>query len=141
MKYYHGTNKIYDKSILGPPPEIDVDKGGGEIGQGFYTTNDPWIAKTWAIGKHGTVDASVIEISFEGNESQAMRMDSYLIRTVNDLIGNWIGLIRTRETRTFKFGYDIIDAPFATIDFARQYKFESKKAENILNNSKIQKIY
>ncbi len=141
MKFYHGTNKVNDKYILGPPPAIDVNTGGGEIGQGFYTTNDPWIAKTWAVGKHGTTDASVIEISFEGNESQAMKMNSHLIRTVKDLIGIWIGLTRTKSTRNYKFGYDIINAPFATIDFARQYKFESKKAENILNNTKIQKIY
>jgi hypothetical protein len=141
MKYYHGTNKKHDSDILGPPPKIDVDKGGGEIGQGFYTTNDPWIAKTWAVGKHGESDASVYEISFVGNEIQVMKLSSYLIRTVNELIGNWIGLLRTKRTKTFKFGFDIIDAPFATIEAARQYKFETKKAEKILNSSKITKIY
>jgi len=141
MKYYHGTNKKHDQEIIGPPPQIDVSKGRGELGQGFYVTSEPWIAKSWAVGKHGISDASVIEISFEGKEIEVMQMNSHILATQNDVIGNWIGLERTKRTKTFKFGKDIIDAPFATLDSARQYKFESKNAERILNNAIIKKIY
>jgi len=134
MKYYHGTEKKFDKEISGPPPSINVNKGGGEIGKGFYTTNDPWIAVTWAKGRYGN-EASVLEIEL-GNYS----LDSLLIKTKEELIEIWKRLKKAKTTKTHVFGTDIVNAPFATIDSARQYKFESNKAQIELNKCTINKI-
>lgn len=139
MKYYHGTDKKFDHLILGTASKVNINKGGGEIGKGFYTTNDLWIAKAWAIGRYGNENASVIEFSFD--ESTLLSLSSKLIMTVNDLIGIWIGLKRTKRTRTFTFGVGLVNAPFATIDSARQYKFESKDAEVLLNSITAKKVF
>jgi len=140
MKYYHGTEKLNDKFIIGPPPSIDINKGGGEIGKGFYTTNDEWIAIAWAIGRFGKDEASVLEIDLEDKNRTSLAFTIMLIKTQREVIKIWKKLKKKKQTRTFEFGYDIVNAPFATIDAARQYKFESKKAETILNSSSIKKI-
>lgn len=36
MKVFHGTSDIAAVLIAGPPSGVDVTKGGGELGRGFY---------------------------------------------------------------------------------------------------------
>ena len=49
MKRYHGTDDISAQYIL--EGLIDVTKGGGELGQGFYVANLAHKAATWAYHK------------------------------------------------------------------------------------------
>src|SRR5213593_3256388 len=37
LTVFHGTSHAFATAMVGPPPTIDVKKGGGEFGQGLYT--------------------------------------------------------------------------------------------------------
>ena len=140
MKYYHGSHKRYEKELIGSNPlKIDVSKGGGELGQGFYTTDRPWVAISWVKAKYGN-NGIVCEYNFENIEGQFYSLKCHLIRTVREVLGIYIGLRRKKLERLYKFNVDIVDSPFVSIDSVRQNKFESKNAEFVLNQAKSRKI-
>jgi hypothetical protein len=131
MGLYHGTNRQGAEAIV---TRVDVSLGGGELGQGFYTGNSLHHALALAIGRYGSNKAVVkLDIS----EPAYLTLIPLTISRRKYVFQNWRSYIKRRETQTHHYGYDVIAAPFATFDIYVQYKFESMKAENVLNNQTI----
>lgn len=134
MEVYHGTDVSSAKIIFGPSQGIDVSLGRGELGQGFYTGTEPFMAATLARGRYEE-NAVVIQISL--NLSEYLKLTSVIVKKQHVLKKHWDLLKKNHETKTFKYGKDVVVAPFATFDIAIQYKFETLKAQDLLNSSPI----
>lgn len=131
---YHGTNRVNAKKIVGPPSNVDVNVGKGELGKGFYTGSSIALAATWARLRYGN-DSVVIE--FDIPKPRFVQLRGFMIKTQLEVVSTWNMLKTKNETTTFEFGHDYILAPFATIEESgHQYKFESQKAEEELNASR-----
>lgn len=130
---YHGTNKKNAEKIVGPPSQLDISLGKGELGKGFYTGNSIALAAIWAQLRHKT-EAVVIEFNISKNNF--VQLKGFVVKTQAEVIDNWHSFISKGETNSQVFEYDYIIAPFATIEHTgNQFKFESKKAEKELKNS------
>ncbi|MNJ83828.1 hypothetical protein D3C87_12540 [compost metagenome] len=132
---YHGTNKENASKIVGPPSNVDVNVGKGELGKGFYTGSSIALATIWAQLRYKS-EAVVIE--FDIPKERFVQLQGKLIKTQSEVVDTWKKLKGSRETATFVSEHDYIVAPFATIELTGyQFKFESKKAEDQLNASNI----
>ncbi|GAB5514002.1 MAG: hypothetical protein Rhob2KO_17270 [Rhodopirellula baltica] len=135
MKVYHGTN---DTNATAIASKIDVKKGGGELGRGFYAGENIALAAAWAQGRFGSKNAKVVEIDVPNSDFVSLSIKQ--IGHVRRLMRLWYRLQKKRTTRTYLFGSDVVVAPFATISFSNQYKFESKTAETTLNSKATVRI-
>lgn len=61
MKMYHGTDAQSAEQIL---KQIDVTRGRGELGQGFYVGNFRHKAYSWAYHKSNGQNYSVVQFDF-----------------------------------------------------------------------------
>ena len=138
MNLYHGTNHSSASSIIGPPQNIDVTVGGGELGRGFYTSEHPSLAASLATGRHGYANRAVIEISMDVVLYLQLRFKTIHRQKIVHRL--WQTLHRRKETHSHLLHCDIVVAPFATIDFSEQQKFESAQAETLLNSSTIRRV-
>lgn len=136
MDLFHGTQSDGADNIIGPPQNCDVSKGRGELGQGFYLGSEPAMAAALARGRGGSAAILHFSISFRDFVS----LKSTHIKTKASLKVQWDAMRKEKTTTTFKFGVDVVVAPFATFDYAIQYKFESLAAQNVLNNAIIDRI-
>lgn len=137
MNGFHGTSIDYANVILGPPLSIDVTKGGGELGRGFYLGESVALASSWSKGKY---NSKGVVIKFEINDSSFVKLTIKVINRWVYVYYLWKSLIIRNKSRHHLFNFDVICAPFATIDFSYQYKFESVHAQNTLNNNSIAQI-
>ena len=131
MKRYHGTKKDFAEEIC--DNNIDMTRGGGELGRGFYVGNLAHKAYSWAWHKHKD-KFSVIE--FDINRSEFQKLDTrYLSR--ESAQRKRMKIRKTHMTRTFLFGCDAVWSPVVgkeTTNF-HQTKFESDKAKTFLCNT------
>jgi hypothetical protein len=136
MDVFHGTQISSAKIIIGPPQNIDVSKGRGELGRGFYAGSEPYMAASWARGRYQE-KAVVLRISLS---EDYLTLSVEIVRRARYLRTHWELLIRSNQTRSFMYGKDVVIAPFAKFDITHQYKFESPKAQNLLNRSIIKEM-
>lgn len=132
MIAYHGTNINSANNIVGPPPNIDVTRGGGELGQGFYVGDNIALAVSLAKGRH---NANAAVIKFEIDDHQYVQLNTKILGRRHYVWSQWRSIVRSRLANSYLFNVDVICAPFATLDFSHQYKFESIAAQTVLNNS------
>lgn len=132
MEIYHGTDNATSQNIIDQPNFIDTTKGGGELGMGFYTSDNPALVAIWAKGRYGK-GAKIIEFKFE--ISDFIKLDIHLIRKRDKLNIFWKRIKSLKQRLTYLFHKDVVMAPFATIDICIQYKFESKTAQDFINKS------
>jgi len=135
MEMYHGTKANAAKLIQGPPTNVEVNSGGGEMGQGFYVGDNLTLAISWAKGRYR--HPAVIE--FQIDRKQYAKLSFYRLSHMQ-ILNTWHQLRRLGTHRTHKFGYDIVFGPLATIPYSAQYKFESNDAQTLLNNSTTDRI-
>ena len=137
MEFYHGTNADSASTIIGPPVKIDVTKGGGELGRGFYLGNEPSLAAALAKGKNRR-NPRVLQFTIE--TAEYLKLDIRTIHKKGTLIHDWSKRRREKSTHSHLYWADVVVAPFATIDIGHQYKFESIAAGNLLNKSSIKTV-
>jgi hypothetical protein len=138
MIAYHGTDRPSANNIVGPPSNIDVAMGGGELGRGFYMGENISLAKAMAVGKFGQTNAAVIK--FETDDAAFNGLNVRNVHRRQVVYRLWQSLIKRGSAYTHLFNVDVICAPFATIDFSYQYKFETLTAQNVLNNNSTKQI-
>ena len=133
MDCYHGTNKPTAQSLV--DGEIDVTKGGGELGIGFYAGEYLWVAKSWAANrfKH---DAAVVKL--EVPDSDYFGLEPLLLSRT-DALKQRNAIKSASTTRTHKFNVNVVWSPIvgSTRVDADQHKFESLTAQNLLNSAKV----
>lgn len=140
MDLFHGTSRASLANILGqnpPPNTVDVTLGGGEFGRGFYVGTDPVMAASLARGKFKR-DAAVIEFNVDNRE--LLTLQNYIIRRRDIVYWGWRTFIAAGLRNTHLFNTDLVIGPYALFDFSKQYKFESKTAENVINSSPTRNI-
>lgn len=138
MIAYHGTDRQSAQKIVGPPAAIDVTQGGGELGRGFYLGENIALAASLSRGKYGVANGVVIK--FDIDDSQYVRLNTKIISRIHYVYNLWRDLISRGYRNTHLFDVDVVCAPFATIEFSYQYKFESTSAQNVLNKNSTQQI-
>src|SRR6266404_8722673 len=127
MNVYHGTNDASAPMIVS---KIDVARGGGELGRGFYAGENIALAAAWAQGRYAA-RAKVVKIEIPESDFVMLRIKT--INHIGYLIRFWKQLQNKKQTRHYLFSVDVVVAPFATISFSYQYKFESLNSESVLN--------
>jgi hypothetical protein len=137
MVAYHGTDIASANHIIGPPSNIDVTRGGGELGRGFYLGESVALAAALSRGKFG-MDGVVLK--FEINETAYAQLNTRVINRRVNVYEFWRCLINRGLTRQHLYNVDVVCAPFATIDISIQYKFESQNAQATLNNNSTKHI-
>jgi hypothetical protein len=134
---FHGTNNISAVNIMGPPLNVDVKMGKGELGRGFYLGEEPCLAGTWARNRYGQ-NASVLEFNVDNARLVSLTTEQITRRKL--VLRKWNKMKKSGNTDKFLFNVDLVIAPFALLEFSHQYKFESMKAQQVINNSTIKKI-
>lgn len=132
MKRYHGTNLAFAKHIIGPPCKIDLSKGGGELGKGFYIGSNVSLSSSWAIGRY---KSQGVVIEFNIKHQNYYKLKRLVIKNRKDVYRIWKILSKNSKKKTYEFNYDIVKAPFATIEHSFQEKFESVNAKFLLEKS------
>ena len=132
-KTYHGTSPEIVKDIL--THGISVLYGGGELGQGFYTGEILHEAKAWAYHKTKAKSKKDNVIEFEHYDEDIINLDDKWLNPSTANLKRY-ELKRTNQTRTYRFGVDLVWSRIVGSDRANgiQYKWESKKSELLLNN-------
>jgi hypothetical protein len=134
MLAYHGTNRISAAEIIGPPTNIDVTMGGGELGRGFYVGESVALAAAFSRGKY---NLNGVVLKFDIDDHSFVQLN---IRTLNrreQVYQHWRHMLRRRQTNQFLYNVDVVTAPFSTIDFSLQHKFESLASQDTLNNHSV----
>lgn len=137
MVTYHGTNRTSANNIVGPPSNIDVTRGGGELGRGFYVGENIALAASLSRGKFG---ANGVVIKFDIDDSAYVSLNTRVLNRRQYVYSLWQSLITRARAFQHLFNVDVVCAPFATIDFSYQYKFESQNAQNTLNKNSTKQI-
>ena len=131
MRVYHGTDVATAELLAANPRALDMARGEGEFGRGFYTGNRPALAMSQARGRFGE-RGRVLEITIADADYES------LTKIVMDFDTVWSTAQRLRQsgkTSTHTFGRDVVEGAFETIPHATQYKFESERAAAVLHRS------
>jgi len=132
IKRYHGTNAVSAAAIVGPPSNINLSLGGGELGVGFYVGVNVSLCAARAKSKYKS-NSSVIEFEINSKNYNSLRI--LKIKNRNRVYNLWRKLNRTKQRNIFIFNYDVIRTPYATIYYSFQEKFETLKSKLTLENS------
>lgn len=130
---YHGTIDSTAQHLANGA--IDVTKGGGELGMGFYTGEYLWIAKSWAANRHG-VNGAVVMIEVQDTDFFGL---APLLLTRTDALAHRNKIKRNAATRVYVFNENVVWSPIVgttRID-AEQYKFESLISEALINGAEV----
>ena len=133
MDCYHGTKLSVANAIVAGA--IDVTKGGGELGMGFYTGEYLWVAKAWARNRHKH-DAAVVELNVP--EDEYFNLEPLLLSRT-DALSERNKIKATATTRTHTFKVNVVWSPIVgtTRVDADQHKFESAASAALLNGAKV----
>lgn len=134
MIYYHGTDATSALTIASH--KIDVTKGKGELGKGFYVGNQMHRAFAWAYHKNPknynvvrfVIDAEAllqldiifVDREYAEKEWAKMKSEDY-----------------EKTEENYEYHHDAVWAPVigGNIDNMNQIKFESQKGESFINNA------
>lgn len=75
MQLFHGTDSTAASAIAGPPQAVNISKGGGELGQGFYAGDSLSLAVAWANGHHGMGRAKILEIDIDNSSYAGLNIE------------------------------------------------------------------
>lgn len=130
ISVYHGTDRQTATQMVSVPNFIDRTRGGGELGMGFYAGDSVAIAAAFAQSKF-PFQEGVVRIDIE--DTDLAKLQVHLVKRRERVFLFWRRIIRLGQRFSYLFGKDIVVAPFATIDICMQYKFESERAEVLVN--------
>jgi hypothetical protein len=138
MIVFHGTSAPAAALIVGPPPNVDVTRGGGELGRGFYAGDSISLAVSWAKGRFGLSQGKTIQIDVDNSAYAALNVLSIGRRRY--VWWQWKYFALKSRTTKHLFGYDAVCAPFAELDMSLQIKFESAAAQHVLNAHSVMAV-
>ncbi len=133
MESYHGTSAVNAASLS--QGNVDVTRGGGELGRGFYTGEHIHEAKQWAFHTTGDMQSNVV--GFNTDDPDVEDLDIELLDYRAALLARHF--IREKSiTRTHLFERDLVWAPI--VGSAKvsgdQFKWESTASEQLLNGTR-----
>jgi hypothetical protein len=113
---------------------IDVTKGSGEFGRGFYTQKSPSNALQWARGRFR--DGCLLQLDIDDEAFQV------LDQLVLDVSAAWKltqSIRRKKAEKSHLCGHDVVIGPIQGQPNRPQQKFESNAAQNLLNGTQTQR--
>lgn len=132
-EFFHGTGLLQAQEII--TNRIDLTQGGGELGQGFYTTETDFIAFAWAEKRYGPANMRVLEFSMADDDFYEMNpicldyAESVAARSMIKRMGT---------TRTYLFDRHIVWSEIVGVEpsvYGSQCKFESQHSVDILEET------
>lgn len=132
MRRFHGTDDIAAQDILNVG--IDVTRGGGELGQGFYVGNLAHQAATWAYHKgrrkccgYKVIQFDIVDVDFD--KLNRKYIDGETARNLRK------SLQMIKKQREYTYGTDAVIAPVVGryIPNFTQIKFEGEKGQTFIN--------
>jgi hypothetical protein len=133
---YHGTSRAFAKTIAANPGAIDVHKGRGEFGRGFYTQDSISNASRRGYLLYGKGKAAVVALTIDDSAYHALRFMRLTINSTQKLNAK---LRRQKATRTYVTVHDVIIGPLVNQPKITQQKFQSVAAKDLLNGSSTQR--
>jgi hypothetical protein len=132
MDMYHGTDRKTTQKLAGGA--IDVTKGGGELGEGFYCGDILWRAKQWSVLSFN--NPSVLKLEVDDDEFLAQNP---LMLNKSEAVAKRAEIKQAGATRSYKFNENAIWSPVVGIpsDDFNQIKWESPAAQTHLNGPKV----
>jgi hypothetical protein len=134
--YFHGTKQPFANTIVGGA--VNVAKGSGEFGVGFYTQQRVTDAWHWAYGrwKKKEDEPAVVVVSIAAADFSALKIKGPLDHNKSD------ELRRSAEKAgksKYVAGVDVVVGTIKDRPAKRQEKFESDRAQVLLNSSKVKR--
>jgi hypothetical protein len=132
---FHGTGLNDAQQMATNPGTIDVTRGGGEFGRGFYTQYSSWHARAWAIRVATRLNGPpcVLRLDIDDAAYGALAF-VYLDGTTGPALTAMIN--QAQQEDTYVDGTcDVIDGPIMGNLARRQQKFESANAQALLNGT------
>ena len=133
---YHGTSHAFAAAMAPARARgtIDVTRGGGEFGQGFYTQDSKSSALRIAQFRHQR--ASVLELSIDDQQYVNLRRRVLRLRQAIQLTQT----LRSSHTMGSHLeGVDVVIGPLNGDPTIEQQKFESAVSEALLNGPLTQR--
>jgi hypothetical protein len=133
---YHGCpHSVISTLVAG---KINVSLGSGELGKGFYSSFNLWTAKIWALRNYQSKTVLKIEVEDENFFDLAIRFLSE-----EKAIEYRKYIKRYQKTKSYLFGEDVVWSPIVGDQMRdkkeEQLKWESKKAECLLNSQVVRR--
>jgi hypothetical protein len=132
--YFHGTKQPFANAIVSGA--IDVTKGSGEFGVGFYTQQRVTDAWQWAYGrwKSKNEKPAVVVVSIGAADFTSLKRKGPLDHKKSNQLRR-----AAEKTGKSKYvaGVDVIVGTIKHRPKRKQEKFESGTAQTLLNSNKV----
>ena len=138
MKLYHGSASKYAAVLTSK--QIDVTKGGGEFGQGFYVGNNLHLVSALAWQKFQE-NMSIVEYEINASSLPTLRI-LILSKTQAKAIRYKLAKKRRKRQLYFKDN-DLVIGPVVGRPFSdySQFVFVSKDGECYINEQKSKELW
>ena len=130
---FHGTRLTSATQIAGTPThgQVDVTRGGGEFGRGFYTQKSRANALAWAINRFKPADQPCV-LQLDVNDALYLARDIKLLDLKDARqLTQWIR--SNGIAKTYLHGGDVVVGPLNLNPKREQQKFESTNGQALLN--------
>lgn len=141
MILYHGTSKEFLSDLI--TGKIDVTKGGGEFGQGFYTGNKVHLVSAWAWHKSKRFKQEMAVISYVVNDYAMIDLRITML-TTDQAINIRKRTRNEYRTRNVVFtNSDLVIGPVVGRPFANylQFVFVGTEGQNFINRQKAEQLW
>jgi hypothetical protein len=128
---YHGTNRPFATPMAGAPAAgaIDVARGGGEFGRGFYTQDSSGNAARRGQYLYGN-NSAVLILTLDDRAYHALNFRRLTLSMAQSLNAR----LRAGNARqTYTTTHDAIVGPLVYQPRIEQQKFQTANAQDLLN--------
>jgi hypothetical protein len=132
---FHGTGLDDAPQMATTPGRIDVTRGGGEFGRGFYTQYAEYHALAWAIRVRARLNGAPCVLRLDIEDAAYATLTVHYLDSVTGPALTAL-LDRTGEKHTYVDGTcDLMEGPIMGNPSRLQQKFVSQRSEQVLNGS------
>jgi hypothetical protein len=136
---YHGTNRTFAMAMAGTPAAggiIDVARGRGEFGRGFYTQSSSGNAYRRGQALYGGNNSALLvldiaDVAYHGLSFQRLTLNRAQMLDAT---------LRNNNTQSaYTTNHDVIVGPLVSQSRIEQQKFQSANAQALLNGAQTQR--
>ena len=134
---YHGTSFGYATAMAGPPAvgTIDITRGEGEFGQGFYTQKSSSNAARRGQGIYGQ-NYGILVLTIDDQAYHGLRFKRLTLRMVQRLDAR---LKNNHTKHIYTTAHDVMVGPLVGEPKIEQKKFQTVNAQTLINGPQTQR--
>lgn len=135
---YHGTSRAFALAMAGTPPNgtIDVTRGRGEFGRGFYTQDSIGNAARRGYLIYGS-NGSLLTLEIDDHHYHALNIERLTLNRAQKLNAQ----LRASGTQDlYMTKDDVIVGPLVNQPKFEQQKFQTGAAQTLLNGPRTRRI-